>query len=299
MRRLVDGVLIGALATIALGQGAITGQNFDAGDRRTIGTGIRIYTPGPLPEPRRPVPTLAVLQQRVPAMIVENAPLQDVLYAIGDFTGVNLVAQWPELEAVGVARDTPISLRVRQLPVKTVLWLVMQQAALDVELAYEAREQMIIISTRDYFDRQILVRTYDVTDLVAIDPVYPAFDIGIVRQYVETVEPIVGNSAGLVRPIPGQIRSGVRAGDPSDPNGQAQPQTVQGNERQRRKMEELIRVIMNVVEPDHWNINGGPGSIEPFQTRLVIRASPLVHQMIGGPLVEHAPDVPKPRFAPD
>lgn len=284
MRRLVDVALIGAFSMFALGQGAITGQNFDAGDRRTIGTGIRIYTPGPLPELKRPASTLAVLERRVPEMTVDNAPLQDVLSAIGEFTGANLIAQWPELEAAGVPRDTPISLRARQLPVKTVLWVIMQQAALDVELAYEAREQMIIISTRDYFDRQILVRTYDVTDLVAIDPVYPAFEIGVVRQYVETVEPIVGNSAGLVRPIPGQIRSGVRAGDPSDPNGQAQPQTGQGDERQRRKMEELIRVIMNVVEPNHWNINGGPGSIEPFQTRLIIRASPLVHQMIGGPL---------------
>ncbi len=286
MKRLVDLLLIGALAGIASGQGSISGQSFEAGDRKTIGTGIRIYSPRPIPERVHRVPTVAALQVRIPEMAVENAPLQDVLAALGEFAGVNIVVQWSDLEAVGVARDTPITLRFRHLPVKTVLWLILQQAGIDTELAYEAREQLIIISTREAIDRQILVRVYDVADLVSLEPVYPAFDIGTVRTYVESVEPAVGDNVGLVRPIPGQIRSGVRAGDPADPNGQTQPRSSPGNEYQQRKIAELIRTIMNVVEPEHWNINGGPGSIEAFQSRLVIRASPLVHQMIGGPLVD-------------
>ncbi len=271
-------------AALAQGQGAIQGQPIEAPDRKVVGTDIRVYTPGPLPtrEPRRP-PTLAVLQQRMPELAFDQAPLQGVLEQLAELAGTTIAVQWRELESAGVAPDTPISLHVRGLPLRTVLWLVLRQAATDTELAYEARESLILVSTREFYDKQLVVRIYDVTELVALDPVYPAFDFGQVRSYVEGLEPVVGSSVGLVRPIVGQIRSGVRAGDPRDPNG-LNPDTPRnpGDERVRQKMEELIRVIQSTIQPEHWEPSGGPGSIRPFRYKLVINASPLVHQMIGG-----------------
>ena len=47
---------------------------------------------------------------------------------------------------------------------------------------------------------------------------------------------------------------------------------------------ELIELIERTISPDHWDTNGGPGSIvyyQPLQV-LVIRASGEVHGRVGG-----------------
>ncbi|MCP4247416.1 MAG: hypothetical protein GY778_10250 [bacterium] len=50
-------------------------------------------------------------------------------------------------------------------------------------------------------------------------------------------------------------------------------------------MDDLIALIESTVEPDTWLINGGRGTIAPFQKLLVIRNSIEVHEKIGGPFV--------------
>jgi len=48
--------------------------------------------------------------------------------------------------------------------------------------------------------------------------------------------------------------------------------------------EELVELITHVIEPDFWDVNGGPGSIfyyAPLQA-LVVRATGEVHRKLGG-----------------
>lgn len=52
----------------------------------------------------------------------------------------------------------------------------------------------------------------------------------------------------------------------------------------QRQAAELIDLIRTTIRPDHWDINGGPGSIgyyAPFHA-LVVTASSEVHWMVGG-----------------
>ena len=52
----------------------------------------------------------------------------------------------------------------------------------------------------------------------------------------------------------------------------------------QRQAAELIELIRNTIQPDHWDVNGGPGSIyyyAPFHA-LVVTASSEVHWTIGG-----------------
>lgn len=48
--------------------------------------------------------------------------------------------------------------------------------------------------------------------------------------------------------------------------------------------ETLVELIQNVVSPEHWDVNGGPGSIVyyPNLQVLVVRASGEVHGRVGG-----------------
>lgn len=46
----------------------------------------------------------------------------------------------------------------------------------------------------------------------------------------------------------------------------------------------LVELIQNTIQPDHWNVNGGPGSIVYFAPLrcLVVRATGEVHHQVGG-----------------
>lgn len=59
-------------------------------------------------------------------------------------------------------------------------------------------------------------------------------------------------------------------------------QALAGPEEDRAA--ELIALIQTTIEPDHWDINGGQGSIRYFPGLhlLVVRASQDVHYQIGG-----------------
>ncbi len=49
---------------------------------------------------------------------------------------------------------------------------------------------------------------------------------------------------------------------------------------------ELVELITHVIEPDFWDVNGGPGTIFYYQPlmALVVRATSEVHHKIGGGL---------------
>ena len=48
--------------------------------------------------------------------------------------------------------------------------------------------------------------------------------------------------------------------------------------------DDLVRLIQTTIEPDFWDINGGPGTIYYYRPlhALVIRATSTVHEKIGG-----------------
>jgi hypothetical protein len=63
------------------------------------------------------------------------------------------------------------------------------------------------------------------------------------------------------------------------------PPTVAGGP-ELANANELIELIQITIEPEHWDINGGPGSIYyfPMVHALVVRARSDIHEDIGGVL---------------
>ena len=48
--------------------------------------------------------------------------------------------------------------------------------------------------------------------------------------------------------------------------------------------QDLVELIERTIQPDFWEVNGGPGSIYYFRSlhALVVRATGEVHEKIGG-----------------
>lgn len=229
----------------------------------------------------RPRSARAIVNQRVASFELDQTPVREAFDELGRRMGVNVVVRWPQLANEGVRPDKPISLKLRDLPMHTVLQLVMQEAAgPDVRLAYRLSRDLLLVTTADEIMNQMVIKTYDVAEIVSGRIRRGGFSIGSSAPYVETFEPVIGGSAALVRPVVRDFWSGVSA-EVSVPGGDDDFSEA-GRERRIRK---LIEVIQTSVEPDSWQINGGRGTITFHGTRLIVRNSPLVHQLLGGPIL--------------
>lgn len=246
--------------------------------------------PGGAAGARLPAPLL--LDARVTALSFDEAALSDVFDFLAELAGVNVVVRWERLAELGVRRDAPITLRVRNMRLGQVLWFVLNEAAPDrVRLAYRLDADTLLITTAEDLGREMITRVYDARDLILPEIANPSISFGRQRTYVASTTPMVAAGAVGVMPQTAVIGSGSRLVGENpfgtiyiDPNQPGDEVNV-GSEADER-MRRLIDVITATIEPATWRVNGGAGTIEAHRGLLVIRNSPLVHQQIGGAIRE-------------
>ena len=260
------------------GAAGAASRPFDPKKTSDVQSALRRGASGPDTRPARAMTVRELLNTRLREFVVHDESLRDVLDLFADRLHVNVVVRWAKLENEAIPPTKPISLNARDLPAQAVLGLILQEAGgADVRLAFRASSDLILITTYDDFARQIIVRTYDVLDLIAGQASRTQFFFGSTARYVDTVEPVVGNSAALVRPVTRDWWSGVGA----EVIGAGRNDDFSAEARERR-IRELIDAIKNTIEPDSWDTHGGPGTASFFDGRLIVRNSPLVHQLIAG-----------------
>lgn len=205
--------------------------------------------------------TLTLLNERINAVSLQEAPLDQTLEWLGGFTPLNVVVRWPVLEDLGVEQDTPITIEIHNLRLSQVLWLILREAGgTDVRLAYRVDPDLVIISSADDLDRDMLVRVYDVSDLLLRIPrVADRMQIDITQ--------------------PGESGSGSAVSRRSDTEPESEHSGARGH---HDKVERLIELITETIEPDSWVRNGGRGTIRAWGSLLVVRSSIPVHQALGG-----------------
>lgn len=238
------------------------------------------------------------LETRLPQAAFVDSSLEDALRYLAETAGVNLIVRWERLATVGIERDQTISLHARNLRFGQVLWLVLHQAAGDgPPLAYRLDRELLMISTADDLNAELITRIYDVREIIMpLEQVRPTAEFGRSRDFVQTVNAQVAEGAVAVTPVLGRLSSGVSLWGSTNITGGEQflfagqgGQQDDGDEYEearRRNLEELVAMIQAGVEPDSWAINGGRGTVAVFRDMLIIRNTPLVHQQIGGPIRE-------------
>ena len=200
-----------------------------------------------------------VLDSPVPEAAFQDVPLEQVMEWLADYVDTNVWVRWQVLEQSGVERDKPISIRVRDLPLRQVLWIILTEAGgPEVKLAYATMENLLIISTWSNLNEELITKVYEVPDLVAR---IPRFKNGVRVDAARALQPDNrGVSEGTAQSPPG---------DSDDP---------------KQAVQELIAMIVETVEPDSWVVNGGLGTIKAWRRKVVVRNSLYVHQQLGGTL---------------
>lgn len=200
--------------------------------------------------------------------VIDNATFKEMTFEeftewLARQTEANVVVKWKIIEEAGIETDKLINLKLRKVTIRQIIELVFEQVTGElefVELAAKADDNTLIISTKRDLYTELVIRTYDVQDLLIAVPHFKS----------------IGAQIPGGRAIPG----GVASGSGSESRNKTQEQMAQ----------ELMNLITSHVEPKSWAVNGGKGTIAFFRGKLVIRNNLIVHELIGGP--------PKQKSAP-
>lgn len=229
-------------------------------------------TASPTARPRTPT-TLAMLNQRVDEVSFQDVPLEQVMDWLGDYTGANVQVRWSVLESNGIDKDKRITMKVKNLRLSQILWLLMNEAGgTDVKLAYRASGNLILLSTHDDLGKDMIVKVYDVSDLLVRVPRFTnAANLNPTQALTQAGQSGQGGGGG---------GSNIFEDEGNDDQGRDRGEDTAGG--QSNDMQQLIRVIKDTVEPNDWVDAGGQAQITALRNQIVVRASILVHQQLGG-----------------
>lgn len=204
------------------------------------------------------------LAVRIPAVHLENRPLQEAIEWVRGAGGMNIVVHWKQLAAAGIPEETPITLHLADVPLQRVLELILQLATDGPELGYEDDQNVLVISTQADLDRKLVVRSYDVSGWApppkGVRPPVMRLDVPSTPFYLYEYHPYI-----YYEPF-------HYFGHP--------PLGYEFDEEQEEPYQDLIDMVTSAVEPDSWMINGGRGTITPIGSALVIRNCSRVHRML-------------------
>lgn len=199
----------------------------------------------------------------------DELAFEDVVDWLRDQTGLNVIVRWPAIRGEGVQEDSPVSLRLTDVPIWQVLNETVRQIADFGRIRYQGSNGTLIISTRSDFDRDLFLRVANVADLII-----PIPDFGSSAPHVDIAQVQAGSAGGS-----GATAVLVSPGDGGDEGG--------GGEAAKRmeieQLDQLITVILATAASEFTDDERS--AIVGFGRMLIIRAPIEVHEAIDGTFV--------------
>ncbi|HRK32011.1 MAG TPA: hypothetical protein PLD59_13120 [Tepidisphaeraceae bacterium] len=201
------------------------------------------------------------LARKLPDLNLSNVALSDAIEFLRDSSSANIHVNWAALEGAGISKDTPVNLRLRGASLRKVLSLILTEAAGGADtLSFFAADGVLEITTREIADQEMVTVVYPVQDLLLEVPDFDnAPDFNLQAQ----------QSAGRGGGGGGGLFGGGGGGEDDQPRTRDE------------RAAELIDLIVETIQPDVWQDNGGSASIRFFQGNLIVRAPRSVHEALG------------------
>ncbi|MCH8316721.1 MAG: hypothetical protein IIA64_12180 [Planctomycetes bacterium] len=231
-------------------------------------------------------PSAAIVDQDEALMRMLQETLIDADYDRIDFERViddlrerfdlNIHVSWSQLAEIGVRRDQRIEVKLKQIPLATLLDIVLREVGdPDVSLNFIVSDGILRITSSDLTREPTVLRTYDVTDL--IESGYA------IRRFANT--PVLGLELTGREFIGGELRREASGGGGEGSGGGGSifgdPSDDFDDRSEMERIQQIIDLLMMSVEPDTWVDYGGEtGSIQAFESTLLIRHTLRGHQKI-------------------
>ncbi len=223
----------------------------------------------------------------------ENNEFANVIGFLRQSTGLNIFVNWPALETAGVERETPITLRLRNVPAEQALKLVLAQASavlIDEELDFTIVDGILNISTESDLTRDTVVQVYDIRDLLAQVPDFdnaPDFDLNSALDNTSSGGSGTGTSGGG-----GNRGGGSRGGSSGGSGGSSifgdsdddDRDREDEEERRQQTIEDITTLIRETVgKAEDWAEFGGQiSSLRELNGNLIAKTTPQNHTAILG-----------------
>ena len=197
-----------------------------------------------------------------------ETPARETFNYLQTVLGIPIIGRYSDDKAGhGIDPDTPITLDVVDKPALTVLELVLDQCEEFEPTTWQLRSGFVEVGTKERLSAPAAreIKYYPIRDLLFEPPYFDnAPDLNLATALNQTRSSSGGSGGG----------GGSIFGEP-------------GDEKERKseaeKVQELIDLITETVEPDAWDINGGDwATIRPYSGVLIIRAPDYIQRQIGG-----------------
>jgi hypothetical protein len=126
-----------------------------------------------------------------------DAPLRTVVEDLRTFQGINIYVDETALAEQGISLDRPVTVKLEQVSLKSVLNLLLRP----LRLTYVIKDEVLQITTEDQARGNLLTTTYDVADLVkkkarTTCAAEPSEEETLMRLIANTIDPRTWSSAG-------------------------------------------------------------------------------------------------------
>jgi len=223
--------------------------------------------------------TTALLNKALPPTNFEGSTFTEAIDYLRDLTGANILVITRALDAAGVDRSTPITLKLNNVKFSKALDLILQTVGGQTKLGYEVDEGVITISTADQLNQNVQTQVYEVQDLLIQIPQFQANDASSVLSSLSQ-----GSGGGTYT-----VQNNGGAGGGGGGGGQSQSNSnsnslsggstgnTQNTQTKQQLMDQIVKLVTDTVATDTWKVNAGTvGAIsELVQTgQLVVTQTP-------------------------
>src|SRR5213075_1439176 len=153
---ILAGLIAAALCIALLTDRKATAADAVEGDKPAGTADPNVVPPGPAPRSvathdvnARDAAAQAILDHRMPELKLNAVALSDALDFLRDATGGNIVVDWKNLEAAGIAKSAPVTLRLRDVKVSKALKTILSGVGGDVKLDFEIEDGVVFITTAE------------------------------------------------------------------------------------------------------------------------------------------------------
>ncbi len=220
--------------------------------------------------------TQATLDRRLPELRFDNVGFADVIDFLRDVTGANIFVNWKALEAASIDRNAPVTARLRDIPFRKALTIILESVGGATKLGYTIDEGVITISTADDLAKNVLNRVYDIRDLIIDIPDFsdaPNFSL-------QNATSSSGGGSGSGGGGGGGGGGGSGGGLFGGSGGSGGASTDKSATR-KELVDALIKLIQDTVAADTWRDAGGTvGSIRELGGQLIVTQTPENQQLL-------------------
>jgi hypothetical protein len=177
-----------------------------------------------------------MLESVQPEINFMEQPLDQVVDFLTDINQMNIVVDWEDLRNSGIDRDKPVTMRLKDITLRTVLGELLGQVGGEVPLSFATGDGLLRIATKEKLDRDKYILVYDIRDLLIDVPHF--------------------NNAPQLE-LPGQGPGGADVGTVgpgmslfgSQRNSEDDEEAVQEKGKDEL-VEKVMDIVRNTIEPD-------------------------------------------------